>query len=164
MHRLRSLRLVALGGFLGLALLGLAGCSSGEPPAWTYAPAPSATPVPSAAASASPGASAAPSTAASAAPSSGGGPAIELSAQNIQFDKSTILAPAGQPFKIHFVNNDSGQIHNVEIKDANGQSLFRGAYTTGITEITYDVPALPAGDYSFNCTVHPNMVGTLSAG
>jgi plastocyanin len=27
---------------------------------------------------------------------------------------------------------------------------------------TYDVPALPAGTYSFVCSVHPNMVGTLT--
>ena len=29
--------------------------------------------------------------------------------------------------------------------------------------MVYDVPALPAGQYSFVCTVHPNMTGTLTA-
>ena len=28
----------------------------------------------------------------------------------------------------------------------------------------YKVPALPAGTYQFVCTVHPNMVGTLTVG
>jgi plastocyanin len=26
------------------------------------------------------------------------------------------------------------------------------------------VPSLKAGDYKFNCSVHPNMTGTLTAG
>ena len=38
-----------------------------------------------------------------------------------------------------------------------GRDLQRGGRRT------YDVPALPAGTYGFVCTVHPNMIGTLTA-
>ena len=75
---------------------------------------------------------------------------------------TTLEAPAGQPFKIAFSNNDSGVQHNVEIKKADGSSAFRGEIVTGVTTITYDVPALEAGAYTFNCTVHPAMTGTLT--
>jgi plastocyanin len=29
--------------------------------------------------------------------------------------------------------------------------------------VVYDVPALPAGSYTFACTVHPNMTGSITA-
>ena len=53
--------------------------------------------------------------------------------------------------------------HNVAIKDAAGASVFQGDIFPGVETRTYDVPALAAGSYQFVCTVHPNMVGTLTA-
>jgi plastocyanin len=38
-----------------------------------------------------------------------------------------------------------------------GQPLAQAGQT-----VTYDVPALPAGTYTFICIVHPNMTGTLT--
>ena len=52
--------------------------------------------------------------------------------------------------------------HNVEIKDGSGKDVFKGDLVTGVTTTTYTVPALTAGAYTFNCTVHPNMTGTLT--
>jgi plastocyanin len=153
---MRSLRLTTLA---ALAALALAACTGGVEPAWTYTPAPSPTPivVPSEA----PGGSAAPSTSASQAPS---GNTIALSAQNVKFDKATIQAAAGQAFTIEFTNNDAGVLHNVEIKDANGKTVFKGDIFAGVDSRTYRVDPLPAGSYQFICTVHPNMVGTLVVG
>ena len=53
--------------------------------------------------------------------------------------------------------------HNVEIKDAAGTSLFKGEIFSGPAVKVYDVPALAAGQYTFVCTVHPNMTGTVTA-
>ncbi|HEY7700883.1 MAG TPA: cupredoxin domain-containing protein [Candidatus Limnocylindrales bacterium] len=90
---------------------------------------------------------------------------VEISASNSSsFDQSSVTAPAGEAFVIHFANTENGVPHNVEIKDAGGASLFKGDVITGPAETDYPVPALDAGDYPFNCTVHPNMVGTLTAG
>src|SRR5688572_1308305 len=164
---MRSKRLLAA----ALAVLAVAACTSSTP-GWTYAPAPSPTPLPSAdpSASAAPSASAVPSAppsvAASGSPgpsASAAGPGVEVSAQNIAFDPTELTAPAEGAFQIVFANNDAGVPHNVEIKDAAGTSVFKGDIFPGVETRTYDVPPLSAGSYQFVCTVHPNMVGTLTA-
>jgi cytochrome c oxidase subunit 2 len=103
--------------------------------------------------------SAAPSGGASAAPS---GVTLELTAHNIAYDKSSLDAPAGQPFSIDFTNDDASVPHNVAIKDATGTEVFKGDIFPGVDSRVYSVPALPAGTYTFVCSVHPNMTGTLT--
>ncbi|MDH4143065.1 MAG: cytochrome c oxidase subunit II [Gemmatimonadota bacterium] len=92
----------------------------------------------------------------------GQGPTLQVSALNIAFEQSELGAPADTPFKIEFENKDASVPHNVEIKDAGGASVFKGEIFNGVETRTYDVPALPAGTYTFTCTVHPNMTGTLT--
>ena len=162
---MRSIRLLVA----GLTLVALAACTT-TTPGWTYAPA-SAAPIPSAEASgsAAPSGSVAPSVAPSAAasapasPGSSAAASVELSAQSIAFDKTALSVPAGAGFQLVFHNNDAGIPHNVEIKDGTGAKVFDGAIFSGVDSRTYDVPSLPAGTYKFACTVHPNMVGELTA-
>ena len=87
---------------------------------------------------------------------------LELSAQNIAYDTAQLTAPADQPFTIRFANKDPGVPHNVEIEDESGATVFLGEILNGIDTRDYAVPALPAGTYTFVCTVHPNMTGTLT--
>ncbi len=146
----------------------LAACSAATGPEWTYAPPtapPAVTPAPSA------DASAAPSEAPSAAPSDGGGDGgasggtvVDISALNIAFEQTEVSAPAGVPFVIRFDNKDAGIPHNVEIKDPMGMVVFKGDIVNGVTQVEYPIPALAAGTYPFICTVHPNMIGTLTVG
>jgi mono/diheme cytochrome c family protein/plastocyanin len=133
-----------------------------------YKPEPGATPYPdcwkaefTGGASPSPGASPGGSPAVTPGPDA---TVVDISASSsTAFDQTEATAPADQAFVIHFANNESGVPHNVEIKDAGGASLFKGDIITGPAETDYTVPALAAGDYPFNCTVHPNMTGTLTA-
>ncbi|MEX1171864.1 MAG: cupredoxin domain-containing protein [Chloroflexota bacterium] len=150
---MRPPRLAAL--TIALVAVGLAACGTSQP-GWTYAPAPSVTPAPSV--SAEPTDAGQPSDAPS-------GTVVEISALNIAFDKSAITVPAGEPFQIVFANNDAGIPHNVAIHEGSptGPAVFTGEIFNGVETRTYDVPALAAGTYGFICTVHPNMVGTLTA-
>jgi hypothetical protein len=50
----------------------------------------------------------------------------------------------------------------VEIKDPAGAVAFLGEIFPGVGARLYPIPALSAGAYTFICTVHPNMTGTLT--
>ena len=140
-----------------------------------YQPEPGATPYPacwtdeftqpsgSPAASGEPGASASPgaSPAPSAAP---GGTVVTESALNIAFEVGQLEVPADTAFQIEFENKDAGIPHNIDIKDASGGSVYVGEIFPGVETRTYDVAPLAAGSYTYICTVHPNMTGTLTAG
>ncbi len=91
-----------------------------------------------------------------------GGPNLDLEAKNTAYDKASLEAPADAAFTITFKNDDPAVTHNVEIKDATGASVFRGEIFQGVDSRVYPVPALKAGTYTYNCTVHPNMTGTLT--
>jgi plastocyanin len=132
-------------------------CTSSSQPAWTYA-APTSPPPSQPAASGS----AAPASVAPGSPGAGVG-TVSISAINTAFEQATVSAPAGQAFVITFDNKEAVP-HNIQIKDASGTSMFKGDIVTGPKQVDYQVPALPAGSYTFMCDVHPNMTGTLTAG
>lgn len=92
------------------------------------------------------------------------GPIVEAAAKDVAFTTPELSAPADTPFTIHFKNEEAaaGVLHNVEIKDAAGASLFRGDLIDAGDEISYPIEPLAAGAYLFTCTVHPNMTGTLT--
>ena len=55
--------------------------------------------------------------------------------------------------------------HNIAIySDDRSRQLFNGELVTGPATVEYDVPPLPAGQYYFQCDVHPNMNGTVVVG
>jgi plastocyanin len=86
-----------------------------------------------------------------------------VTAQGINWVETTLTIPAGKPFKLAFDNRDAGVAHDVVIKGADGAEVYRGELVTGPAVVVYDVPAIPAGQYQFVCTVHPNMQGTVTA-
>ncbi len=91
--------------------------------------------------------------------------AIELTAQNIAFDKSTITVKAGQQVTINFHNQDGGIPHNFAVytDSSASTSIFKGNIITGVADTTYTftAPSTP-GTYFFRCDVHPTqMTGSL---
>jgi plastocyanin len=66
------------------------------------------------------------------------------------------------PFGIAFSNADAAIPHNVTIATSAGASRFSGQLITGVSSVTYVVPALAAGDYVLGCVVHPAMTGSLA--
>jgi plastocyanin len=82
-------------------------------------------------------------------------------AKDIKFQQTDVTVKAGAPLAVVFVNQD-GAPHNIEISDAAGKEVFKGDIVSNAT-VTYQVPALAAGLYTFICEVHPDMKGTIAA-
>jgi plastocyanin len=105
-----------------------------------------------------------PASSPSATPTSAGqSVTIDLAAQNMAFDKTSISVPAGADITVNFNNQDGGIPHNFSVYQtlAGGQTsqVFIGQVITGPSTITYHFKAPTApGDYFFVCDVHPQMM------
>lgn len=90
------------------------------------------------------------------------GPGGTIIAQNTAFNTDAIELPAGAPATITFQNDDPIS-HNVAIHaEGGGDPLFTGEIFSGPDEKPYEIPALQAGTYPFQCDVHPAMKGTVT--
>ncbi len=109
-------------------------------------------------ATADPGASGPPPSG-SAAPA---GPAI--TALGIAFEPETLEVVAGQPFTILLRNQDPpGTPHDTDIRSADGATLQDQGEIDGGTEQSYQYQPLDAGEYVFECSIHPaSMTGALT--
>ena len=89
-----------------------------------------------------------------------GAAGTDLTAQNIDFEPKELVASAG-PVTIAFHNRDAGVPHNLEVKDASG-TIYKSEVMTGPSDTQEPIGDLAAGSYTFVCSVHPNMTGTLT--
>jgi len=89
---------------------------------------------------------------------------ITLSAKDLKFSAPCLVANAGEAFTIHFTNDDT-QPHNVAVwtDSSKSTSIVKGdIISTQGDSKDYQVPAQNAGQYYFDCEVHPEaMNGTL---
>ena len=158
--------LLLFGAILTLSVLVAEGIVPPREPAASVAASPGPAAAAGAGVAASPSAAPAASTGAPAVSAAPGavGAVLQLNATGIAYDPTDLAAPANTPFQIIFTNNDAGIPHNVSIHEGSptGPEVFKGDIFAGVRTESYHVPALPAGTYSFVCSVHPNMVGTLT--
>ena len=86
-----------------------------------------------------------------------------MTAKNIAFDTATLEAPADAPFGIAFTNDDpAGVSHDIDIKDSSGQVVGNQTPIDGGTSANYAYEPLAPGTYTFFCSIHSNMTGTLT--
>ena len=86
---------------------------------------------------------------------------VELTAENIAFDKNAITVPSGADVTVDFENKDSGVPHNFAVYDTDAAKnvIFQGKIITGLAKTTYTfkAPDKP-GTYFFRCDVHPTQM------
>jgi mono/diheme cytochrome c family protein/plastocyanin len=92
---------------------------------------------------------------------------LTITAQGIAWDYTALSAIAGQPATITVQNNDDGTAHNWVLfdgEDADAPRIAETPIENGVVTQTVDFGPLEAGDYYYNCEVHPfQMEGTLTA-
>ena len=89
------------------------------------------------------------------------GGAVEIGAADLAFDANTIQATAGEEFTITLVNEDSAP-HNISIyTEEGGEEIVIGDTANGGDTVETQVEALEAGEYYFQCDIHPDMNGTV---
>ena len=89
---------------------------------------------------------------------------IDLTAQNIAFDKKIITVAPSAKVKMTLHNQDNGVPHNFALyqDSSRKKTFFKGEIFEGVADKTYQftAPSDP-GDYYFQCDVHPRMNGTF---
>lgn len=89
---------------------------------------------------------------------------IAISSDQARFSAPCLVAPSGAAFVVRFTNKDS-EGHNVAIyRDrSKGVSVKVGEVISGPGKsVDYSVEALTAGEFYFDCSVHPaTMNGAL---
>ncbi len=91
----------------------------------------------------------------------GGTTTVDLVAENIAFDTSTITVPAGAEVTVNFDNKDDGIPHNLAVytDSSADEEIFVGDTVTGpaTTTYTFTAPDDP-GTYYFQCDVYPRQM------
>jgi plastocyanin len=86
---------------------------------------------------------------------------LDLTAQQMAFDKRTLSAPAGAYVSVHFQNGDAGVPHTFSLYETQAAEtvLFRGQAVTGpaTADYAFFAPEKP-GKYFFRCDVHPSTM------
>ncbi len=99
---------------------------------------------------------------------SGGPPGATIAITSISategFDPTEVTAPADTPLTIQLDNVDTAAPHNVAIRGAtpDGKDWIGLPIADPGQKATYSVPPIAAGSYTFYCSVHTNMTGTLT--
>ncbi len=92
-----------------------------------------------------------------------GAGSVRLVAQNTAFEEQELKFPADTPSTLTFENKDPFA-HNFSIyrdDSASGEPLFTVEPFPGPETKTLQIPPIPAGEYYFQCDIHPVMNGTV---
>jgi plastocyanin len=102
-------------------------------------------------------------------PGGGANADAALVAESVSFDSDRIELPADSEATL-FLDNQDTLPHNVALyeteqdADAQQNALFQGETIDGGETVTYEFTTPAAGEYVFQCDVHPTMRGNAAVG
>ena len=85
---------------------------------------------------------------------------LEVTAENLAFDKDTLTAPPKTQVELVFHNQDQAEPHNIAVyrTESADEEIFKGEIIRGIETITYEFETPVSGSYFFRCDVHPDIM------
>jgi plastocyanin len=84
-----------------------------------------------------------------------------LGAENLSFDKEALDFPAATEVVLKFENHEAIP-HNFSLLESEGgEKLFEGEILNAAGEIEYEFETPPAGEYYFQCDVHPDQMNGI---
>lgn len=88
---------------------------------------------------------------------------LTLAADNLEFDKESLDFPAGSEVVLRFENHEAIP-HNFSLYESKGgEPIFEGPILNAEGEVEYEFETPAAGEYYFQCDVHPDqMNGTVN--
>ncbi len=91
---------------------------------------------------------------------------LTITAEDLAFEPTTLVAAAGVPFVVTFKNADDDIPHNLRLlaPPAYQRTLLETEVFVGPAESTMAIPGLAPGTYRFDCSVHPTMTVDLRVG
>ncbi len=88
------------------------------------------------------------------------GATLTIDARDLTFDPVIVTMPAGQPLRLVLNNHDAGVEHDLHVfRGATDFGTSQPVIGPGLTAIV--LPAMAPGSYQFECTFHPDMIGTI---
>jgi FtsP/CotA-like multicopper oxidase with cupredoxin domain/plastocyanin len=90
----------------------------------------------------------------------GGSIVVAAGGATLGYTTKVAVEPQGTPLTFYDLDQLAHTVTAVD-RDADGKPLFNGGALPGSTTVIEGVDKLRAGSYSFFCSFHPNMTGTL---
>lgn len=98
-------------------------------------------------------------------PVDGSNTRIELVAENLEFDRDELRAPAMAQVVVVLDNQDEGVLHNFSLYESEAvqEALTIGELFAGVETREHEFETRESGTYFFRCDVHPDtMTGTFT--
>ena len=88
------------------------------------------------------------------------GASLTIQARGLEFAPDIATLPADVPIRLVLDNQDAGIAHNLHVFQGD-TDLGTSPDVTGPGLVAIELPPLAPGRYQFDCTLHPDMIGTL---
>jgi plastocyanin len=87
---------------------------------------------------------------------------LHLGAENLEYDKAELDFPAEKTVVLTFENHEAIPHNFALLESKGGDVLYAGEIVNAAGEVEYEFETPPAGEYYFQCDVHPDQMNGIA--